>query len=315
MSHPLLERAQAFITREKLFPENASLLVAVSGGIDSMVLLHLLWSLKYSVSAAHVNYRLRGEESDNDAKFVATKATELGIPFDYRSSNADELHAMRTGNLQSIARKIRYEWLQELAKKRQVHHICTAHHLDDNLETTLLQLTRGTALTGLTGMQPKLENGICRPLLDAPRKMIEDYARHHQLSWREDRSNATDDYNRNRLRHQVLPSLHALLPDAHQRLATTFERLRAEEKLFLSGLDLLWAAACVGPNRIDRKLLPEDRQAAIRLLHHQLRPYGFKGDHFRQMLEATSGTTIKGKTADVYIRKGIIEVAINQSDL
>lgn len=306
MSHLLLKNTQDFIAKEQLFTTASPLIVAVSGGLDSVVLLHVLQALNYPLRVAHFNYHLRGEESEEDATFVRRLSNKLGLPFDYRSSNADENRALKSGNLQAVARKLRYDWLADLQQVHGIEQFCTAHHLEDNLETFLLQFSRGTSLTGLTGMQPKLENGLCRPFLATPRKMIEDYARCHQLIWREDRSNATDDYLRNQIRHHILPSFLTLQSDAHQRVSSTFERLRSEEKLFLAGLDKLWQVAQVSDHTIDRRLLPQDQDMALRLLHHKLRPYGFLGDQFRQMLTAKSGTTIQGSKAQVKIRKELL---------
>lgn len=294
-----------FVQKEQLFAPSDRLLVAVSGGLDSVVLARLLHAEGYAIEIAHYNYRLRGEESEGDALFVEKLAQELDCPFWLQSSNADESAAMKAGNLQAVARELRYNWLQELKQRREAVCICTAHHLDDNLETLLLQLTRGTSLTGLTGMQPKLENGLARPLLNCSRTEIEDYARQQNICWREDSSNASDDYNRNRLRHHVTPALLKLQTDASERLSTTFDRLRLDEQLFHAGLEALWEKAQITPNSIDRSKLPKDPALAQQLLYYKLRAYGFKGDQFRQMLAAKSGSKLQAAAgkAMVVIRK------------
>ncbi|PHI19942.1 tRNA lysidine(34) synthetase TilS [Lewinellaceae bacterium SD302] len=307
----LADKMADLIQRERLFQPGDQLLLAVSGGLDSVVLLHALKAAGYPVEVAHYNYRLRGAESEGDAEFVAGLAKQFGCSFWLQSSSADESAALRTGNLQATARQLRYDWLQELKKRREAAAICTAHHLDDNLETLLLQLTRGTSLTGLTGMQPKLDNGLTRPLLNCSREEIENYARIHQLPWREDGSNATDKYNRNRLRHHVIPYLTELQTDGYNRLSTTFERLRQDESLFRAGLDALWENALIASDRIDRKKLPNDPAVALQLLYYKLRDYGFKGDQFRQILTAKGGTELVAVGGDwtAHIRKGEINIS------
>ena len=159
-------------------------------------------------------------------------------------------------------------------------------------------------------MQPQLENGLTRPLLDTPRSMLEDYARNHQLIWREDRTNAQTNYRRNYIRQHISPHFTELQTDAYQRLATTFTRLRAEALLFEAGLHQMWENAQTAPSVINRKHLPANPAVALRLLHHQLRAYGFKGDQFRQMLEAGSGTTIIGESAKIVVKKELLYLEI-----
>lgn len=310
MSSGLAHKVMSFIEGEDLFLRENRLLVAVSGGLDSVVLAHLLHALGYAIEIGHYNYRLRGADSDGDAEFVSQLASGLDVKFWFQSSNDIELARLQNENLQAVARQLRYDWLLETASHSGCRYVCTAHHLDDNLETLLLQLTRGTSLTGLAGMSPKLDNGVVRPLLGCSRKELENYARKNKLSWREDQTNASDDYKRNYLRHHVTPLLQRVQEDGTTRLANTFERLRTDEQLFQLGLDALWEKALVAPSRIDRKALPSDERQAEALLYYKLRPLGFKGDHFRQMLTAKSGTVIYavGGDASIVIRKEVLEL-------
>lgn len=305
---PLSTRVAAFIERERLFNPTDLLIVGVSGGLDSVVLTHLLLELGYRPRLAHYDYGLRGEESTQDRLFVQALATRLGLSFDWRSSNATESQRLREGNLQAEARKLRYAWFTELQVDHPGSRVCVAHHLNDNLETILLQLSRGTNFGGLTGMAPRLENGLCRPLLETPRAELEDYARHRSLAWREDRTNATDDYLRNYVRHHLTPELLRLQTDGPVRLAGTLRRLRTEHELFTAGLSALWERATVAPRTVDRRRLPTDPDLAIRLLQLKLQHHGFKGDQFRQMLEAGSGTRLVGRTATLEIRKFLLMI-------
>ncbi len=193
------------------FLNGKKLLLAVSGGIDSMVMVHLFEKLKFDTTIAHCNFQLRGIESFDDEKFVTAYAASNGIPifttkFDTKAF-ADDYKL----SIQVAARELRYNWFYELLDAHQFDYILTAHHADDNLETFLINLSRGTGLDGLTGI-PAQNDKIIRPLLAFSRVQIEKYAAENKILWREDSSNAADKYLRNKIRHDLVPILKELNP-------------------------------------------------------------------------------------------------------
>ena len=193
----------AFIKNQALFTENDTILLAVSGGLDSVVMTHLFAQSSYRFAMAHVNFGLRGTESDEDERWVAALAAEHQVPF-HSQRFATKAYAEEQGvSTQMAARQLRYAWFEEIRIKQGYARVATAHHQDDQLETTLLNLCRGTGVAGLRGLLPRREQ-LVRPLLFTHRARIEAYAREHQLTWREDRSNASDVYQRNRIRHRVV---------------------------------------------------------------------------------------------------------------
>lgn len=187
-----------------------SVLVGVSGGADSVALLHLLHAAEIPVAAAHVNYGLRGDESDGDEQLVSELCAQLNIPLYTRRTNLEELHSVHN-NLQNAARGFRFRFFDEILRKEAMRFVALAHHSDDNLETFLINFLRGSGLAGLSAMDftDQYDNTTIRPLLNNSRAEIEAYLRTHQIEWRNDSSNETDDYLRNRIRHHVLPALHA----------------------------------------------------------------------------------------------------------
>src|SRR6478609_2647814 len=207
-----------YVSKNNWIERNQRLLLAVSGGIDSMVMLHLFRECGFNIGVAHANFQLRGDESEGDEKFVEAVCKKNSIPFFAKKFETETYAKSNRISIQMAARDLRYQWFHELADSRQYDFIATAHHLNDSIETVLLNLVRGAGLEGLDGIASK--NGkIIRPMLFASRLEIENYAKENKIEWREDRSNASDDYSRNFIRHQVYPLLKELNPS----LETTFE--------------------------------------------------------------------------------------------
>ena len=246
--------------RFDLIPEGSTVLCAVSGGADSVYLLHRLRRLqsmrRFTLVAAHFNHCLRGEESDRDARFVKEFTAKYCGPVQTELCYSDGWHTLppvelftgsgdvageakrRKAGLEETARDMRYAFLNETADRIGADFIATAHNADDNAETLLLHLLRGCGLQGLTGIRP-VRGRLIRPMLEITRAQVEEYLRVYSLPHVEDSSNGTDEYLRNRLRHQVLPLLEELAPGFTERSRGTIARLRADEdELSRQGLAL-----------------------------------------------------------------------------
>jgi len=227
-----------FIQSHNLCTKDQPVFVAVSGGIDSMVLLHLFKTAGYKITAAHVNFRLRGEESDGDEAFVHGKCQQWGIGFLAKRVSTKDYATGRGISIQMAARDLRYEWFSELVKNTPGSVLATAHHVNDSGETMLMNLVRGTGIDGLTGI-PVKNNNIIRPLAFANRDEIGRYAAEHGITWREDESNLDDHYQRNFVRHRVMTLLKEINPSLDDTLSKNFSRLGAERELMERSLSQL----------------------------------------------------------------------------
>ena len=208
----MLQKFQNHLLNNFQFLKGKKLLLATSGGIDSMVMLHLFQQLDFEIAIAHCNFQLRGVESFEDQKFIQDYADANAVPvyitqFDTKAFAED--YKLST---QVAARELRYNWFYELLETEKYDYILTAHHADDNLETFLINLSRGTGLDGITGLPEQNEN-VVRPLLAFSQQEIEDYAELNHIKWQEDSSNASDKYVRNKIRHHLVPMLKELNPN------------------------------------------------------------------------------------------------------
>lgn len=206
------------------------LLLAISGGLDSVVLTHLCHQSKLKVSLAHCNFNLRAAESDADEEFVLELADDLDMDVYIESFDTEAYAKEHHISIQMAARELRYTWFFELAEQLDFDYILTAHHGDDNLETFLINLTRGTGLEGLTGI-PEISDKIVRPLLPFSREALEVFAKKEYIEWREDASNASTKYLRNKLRHDVIPILKQMNPQLLQNFQTTISNLQDSQDL------------------------------------------------------------------------------------
>jgi tRNA(Ile)-lysidine synthase len=234
----MLYELRKFIAENELIKPGDRILLGVSGGIDSMVMTHLFLQLENEIAIAHCNFTLRGTESDKDEDMVRKFAAEHKIPF---YSTRFETNIFARKNLISVqmaARELRYKWFEETRKENGYDLISVAHNLNDNIETLIINLTRGTGITGMTGMRPSI-NRIIRPLLFATRKDITDYCNKHQVIFREDKSNSDTKYVRNKIRHMVIPVLKEINPSIEITLNETAERFNSLNEiltLYITGL-------------------------------------------------------------------------------
>ena len=247
----MLKTVETFIREQDLIPPGSTVLCAVSGGADSVAMLHILYRLRdkldFALAAAHYNHNLRGSESDRDQRFVEqfvrlccgehrrVDGTILpAVPLYSGSGDVAGQARLRGTGVEETARDMRYAFLRQAAREAGADLIATAHTASDNVETILFHLARGSGLRGLGGILPRREE-IIRPMLTVTRREVEDYLFHHCLPHMEDSSNSNDDYARNRIRHQVLPVLEEISPGFLARAADTAALLRADEAC-LTGL-------------------------------------------------------------------------------
>ncbi|MFH6994606.1 tRNA lysidine(34) synthetase TilS [Flavobacterium sp. FlaQc-48] len=207
----MLSKFQNHIASRFPFLEDKKLFLAVSGGLDSMVLLHLLQQLPYEIAVLHCNFQLRGLESFGDQNFIQNYCDQHNIPVFITQFDTEAFAKDYKLSTQVAARELRYSWFYELLEKENFDYILTAHHADDNLETFIINLTRGTGLEGLTGI-PEQNDRIIRPVLPFSRDEILKYAQENKIEWREDSSNASHKYLRNKIRHDLVPMLKEINP-------------------------------------------------------------------------------------------------------
>ena len=216
---------ESHINQNLSFLTKSKLLIAISGGLDSLVLTHLCHQLKLDMALAHCNFNLRGVESDADEDFVLQLAEDLNIEVFIESFDTKTYASEHQLSIQMAARELRYTWFNDLTEQLKFEYVLTAHHADDNLETFLINLSRGTGLEGLTGI-PEINNNIVRPLLPFSRQQLEAYAKENKLKWREDSSNASAKYLRNKIRIDVIPALKEMNPQLLQNFNKTLLHLQ-----------------------------------------------------------------------------------------
>lgn len=280
------------------FMRGKKILLAISGGIDSVVLAVLCKNAHLDFAMAHCNFHLRGKESDGDEAFVENLANEWGIEVFVQPFDTEKYARENKISIQVAARELRYEWFQNLATELGFDYIFTAHHADDNLETFLIHTIRGTGLEGLTGIPERNEN-ILRPLLIFSRKDIHDFAESEEISWREDSSNASKKYLRNKIRHDVLPVLKAENSQLLETFANTQKYLQEASGLLKEYTGILYDEII---EEIDRELhfdieKIQEKSTPKAVLYQLLKPFGFtEWENVYDLLLAQSGKMVFSAT-------------------
>lgn len=234
----LAEKVKKFISANSLIKDGESVLVAFSGGADSMCLLHILKSMSYNVSAAHLNHMLRGNESDNDERVAREFCKTLGIPFYIFRADIATISKETRVSEETAGRDERYKFFDRIASENKIDKIATAHNMDDNAETILMHLLRGCGTAGLAGI-PVKRNNIIRPVLCCSRSEIEDYCKKHCLPYVTDSSNLSTVYTRNKIRHELIPMLKRYNENILPSLASLSELMTADKKYFQKIIDEL----------------------------------------------------------------------------
>ncbi len=286
----MLEQLLNYIDKQKLWQPNEKILVGVSGGIDSVVLAHLLSEASIPFAIAHCNFRLRGSDSDEDETFVKNLAKQLGVKIFVRQFDTKQFAERHSISIQMSARELRKAWFEDLKKTEGFDRIATAHHLNDSLETVLFNLTKGTGIAGLKGIPPQ-QGDYVRPLMFATRQMIKKYAISHGITWREDRSNETVKYHRNLIRHKVIPELKKINPALEATFIHSMEKIIAVANLFTEAVHEKRAVLLEpmrGGYRINKEKLLETHEFQI-ILYEILKPYGFNYSQTSGLVSAMQG--------------------------
>jgi len=293
----LLQDFSAYINREKLFSRGDRLLVGVSGGLDSTVLCNLLKEGGYSFGIAHANFQLRGEESIRDENFCQALAVSLDVPFFVNRFETESYAADKGLSIQLAARELRYDWMESIMEESKAgvdafDCLLTAHHANDNAETVMMNVFRGTGLAGMHGILPS-RGRIRRPLLFAERTVIEAYARDRKLNWVEDSSNASVKYTRNFIRHAVVPLVKQQYPSVISNLNDTAGYFRQVQSFYEHSMRALLKKLIVhnGPDQQISILKWRQLPGPEAILHAWLYPYGFSAGQIGEVASLADSQT------------------------
>ena len=320
-SDALLKSFETYVEQHELFSHEDKILLAVSGGVDSMVMLSLFVRLGYNIGVAHCNFSLRGEESDGDTEMVLSECDKLGIVCHYERFDT-EGEMERTGDsMEMTARRLRYDWFNELCRREGYNAIAVAHHENDSIETFFINLLRGTGLRGLTGINRQYGK-VVRPLLYASREDILDYAKQNNIPYRNDSSNLSTKYLRNKIRLNLMPMLQDINPQFSVLMQGNLERLDKAQQFIDAAIEQIRKVALHSENGIDTidvsaidEMYPRDF-VVYELLNSS---YGFKGDVVEQINKALQrGATDKRFYSRDYVahldRGNILVAKIEEED-
>ncbi len=302
MDSELKQKFFSYIEDEKLFSLDQPLLIGCSGGVDSMVLCHLLITADINFEVAHVNYGLRKRASDEDAHFVKKYCQQYFIP-----CHSKRVLKPSQGNVQDWARRIRYDFFDSILEEHYLQYVLTAHHFDDQIETFLLNFNRGSGLSGLTGIRSKRQN-IRRPLLFARKKEILQYAKENHLTWREDETNEEDYYRRNKIRHDITPVLDGLR-EHDQGMRLSLSHLRALDDWLKAHFHHELTDHKNERGEIQLELNQYPNKDARFELYQLLRVVGFHANQAENMISSRrTGTQYHSDTHLAIIDRGIIRI-------
>lgn len=289
-------KVKQFIEKEALFTRKDKILIGVSGGRDSIALLHVLYRLGYDIVVAHCNFHLRGEESNRDSEFVTKHVQDMDVPF-YSIDFDTELYARQNKlSIEMAARELRYEWFESLLKLTGCKYIAVAHHADDVVETFLINMTRGTGLHGLTGIKAKNGN-IVRPFLRITRNDINDYIYDNGFDYVEDSTNSEVVYVRNKVRNIIIPALETINPSFRSSTIQSIENLTRAQNFVMHYVELLRNEIVEHRDGMDVLDLEKIRTAPepIYVLYEILKPYGFSASTVYNIFTCIFEENVSGK--------------------
>ena len=233
----LLQKFTGYIKKENLFQPKDKLLLAVSGGVDSVVVCELCQQVGFEFIMAHCNFQLRGQESERDEQFVKDLAKKYNVEIFVKKFSTEKYAEENKLSIQVAARELRYDWFKSIIAEQKINWIVTAHHANDNIETLLINFFKGTGISGLRGILPK-HGKIIRPLLFAKKAELVEFARENNLNYVEDSSNLSDKYTRNYFRNQIIPTVQKVFPQAEDNLLNNIDRFKDIEKLYQQSIFL-----------------------------------------------------------------------------
>ena len=281
----------------RIVPKNKSFLLAVSGGVDSMVLFYLFKKTSLNFSVAHCNFLLRGKDSDNDELFVQSTCKKNKTNFFVKKFDTKKTATENTISIQMAARELRYEWFYDLVDKNKFDYIVTAHHFNDSLETVLFNIARGTGISGLKGI-PKKQNRLIRPLLNFTKNQILEFAKKNKIEFREDISNKDEKYKRNKIRKSIIPDFQIVNPGFIESMQATIKNLQSAENIYLHFIEnekkRCTTYSC-GVLKIDISLLRNLIEPKT-VLFEIIKEYGFFDiDSIFKVIDAESGKIFYSK--------------------
>lgn len=316
----ILQAFEKYVERHELFSHEDKILLTVSGGVDSMVMLSIFVRLGYNIGVAHCNFGLRGKESDEDTEMVLHECEKLGIVCHSKRFDTEGEMARTGDSMEMTARRLRYEWFYELCHTEGYNVIAVAHHANDSIETFFINLLRGTGLRGLTGINRQYGR-VVRPLLYATRKDILEYAVHNHIPYREDSSNRSTKYLRNKIRLGLLPMLQEINPRFTPLMRGNLYRLNDAQRFIDVAIDRIRDTAVRRENGIDIiNVEAIDEMYPREFVIYELlnSTYGFKGDVVEELHRALKhGATNRrfySRDYVAYLDRGLIMVAPIQEE-
>ena len=328
----LLEKFKKYIvTNYQLTTTNSQMLLAVSGGVDSVVMVDLFARAGFNFRMAHCNFQLRGEESLRDELFVTSLGEKYQKKVFVKRFETATYAAKNKVSIQVAARQLRYAWFNEILTSFKVenetsihnsplttHLVATAHHADDNIETLLLNFFRGCGISGLHGILPKQGN-LIRPLLFAKSDAIIAHANEQQLTWVDDSSNASDKYSRNFIRHQIIPLMQTIYPQVTDNLLANIERFKEVETIYQQSINQLKTKLLeVKGNEVHIPILKLQKQHALKsIVHEIIKDYGFEATQVGEvikLLAAANGSYMASATHRLIINRNWLIIAPKEAE-
>ena len=309
MEERFLNKVRAFIDSDCGIDASVPVLVALSGGADSVALLRVLLALGYDCRAAHCNFHLRGDESNRDERFVSELCQQLNVPLDVKHFDVPAYMQEHGVSLEMACRELRYEWFEQLRLEHGCQCIAVAHHSDDNIETFFLNALRGTGIAGLTGMKPRNAN-VVRPLLCVSRNEILEWLDSLHQDFVTDSTNLENDARRNRLRNVVLPAIYSEFEGSKDSLLKTIENMTRCNDLYNESVGVMRNIVSERDGStliIDAEILGSFDNREM-LLYEILKPYGFNYEQCCNMLTSAVGRHFTSSTHKLVINRSTIEM-------
>ena len=309
--NPQAEKVQQFIDSSNLLSKNETLLVALSGGADSVCLLLMLQELGYEVECVHCNFHLRDQESMRDEAFVRSLCEHRHITLHVQDFDTNTFAQEHHLSIEMAARKQRYDCFEKLLKERHLSAVCVGHHRDDNVETLLLNLVRGTGLRGLCGIQPK-QGHVVRPLLCLSKTEILDYLAAMGADYVTDSTNLHTDFARNKIRLDILPRLREINPAVDENILTCIDNMNEVQRMYQYTVDEICAAALDGPSELDIATIMR-APSPISILHELLCPLGFNRSQIKDILNSihTTGKHFTSPTHRLVVNRDQLVISDN----